>query len=310
MTNTNHEKIYPYMPLFMKLARGAGTAEDREHYMNKYANSYEKKLGKPYFEFTDEEELDYKIMCANLEAGDLNKMDGTGYDCRECWNKGFIAVKQFGVYAERECKCMNIRKTLNQVKWSGLGDIFKSCTFDTFNCRAQWQTEIKNKALEFLTSNSNCFYIGGSSGSGKSHICTAIVGRFLKQGKDVNYVQWLDIVDDLGNTRYRQVDRYESILNKIRNAEVLYIDDFLKGDNAVKPSSADIKLAYRIINARYVKSKAEQNKRYITVISSEWALAKIESFDIATGGRIAELARGFIIRLDGDDKNQRRLTCR
>ncbi len=304
------ETKYPYLPLFRKLSDGTANADEREYYMRTYADGYERKLGKTYFEFTDEEEIDYKIMRANLEEGELNKTDGTGYDCRECHNKGYITVKINGRCAERECKCVNIRNALNQVKWSGLGDIFRSCTFKTFECREQWQGLVKDKALEFLKSVANCFFIGGNSGSGKSHICTAIVERFLRQGKDINYVQWLDLVDDLGNTRYRQVERYDAIMNGIKNAEVLYMDDFLKGDNAVKPSSADIKLAYRIINARYVKSKAERNKRYITIISSEWTLAKIESFDTATGGRIAELAQGFIIRLDGDNKNQRRFMCR
>lgn len=297
---------YSYLPLFQRLARGRGTAEDRLEYMQKYADGYERRLNKTYFEFTDDEELAYKILQANQEEGDINETDGTGYDCRDCRNKGYIAVAQNGLYAERACKCMNIRKALNQVKWSGLGDIFRSRTFRTFECRYQWQGLIKDKALEFLTSGANCFFIGGNSGAGKSHICTAIVERFLRQGKEVNYVQWLDLVDDLGNAKYRQVERYDAIIDGIKNAEVLYIDDFLKGDNAVKPSSADIKLAYRIINARYVKSKAERGRRLITVISSEWTLGRIELFDTATGGRIGELARGFVVRLDGSDKNQRK----
>lgn len=297
------------IPIFRKLAQGQATPEEREFYMRTYADETEKRLNKTCFEFTAEEEMDWRIMSANAQEGDLHKTDGTGYFCRECKNKGYIAVKCEGLYAERDCKCMNIRKALNQVKWSGLGDIFGKCTFKSFTCTQQWQALMKDKAIEFLTSDSTCFFVGGKSGAGKSHICTAIVGQLLKRGLSLNYMQWLDVVDDLNNTRYRQVERYEEIMNDLKNVEVLYIDDFLKGDNTVKPSSADIKLAYRIINARYVKSRADTTKRYITVISSEWLLSQIDGFDTATAGRIKEMAQNFVIRLEGADKNQRRFAA-
>ncbi len=294
-----------FLPLFQRLARGTATEEDRELYIKQYANDTERRLNKAYFEFTAEEELDFNIAEENLKEGDLHLTDGTGYNCRLCKNKGFIAGKRNGIYVECDCKCLTIRKTLRQAKWSGLGDIFKRCTLNTFNCQYQWQGLLKDKALEFISSASNCFYVGGTSGAGKSHICTAIVGALLKQGKDVDYVQWLDVVDELNNARYRQVEKYDEILNRIKNVEVLYIDDFLKGDNSVKPSSADIKFAYRIINARYVKSRAEGSKRYITIISSEWAQNQIVGFDEATGGRIKEMANGFVVRIEGKDKNRR-----
>lgn len=293
------------MPLYIRLANGTATKQERDEYMKKYAGAMERRLNKTYFEFSDEEELEYLITEENAKVGDLNNTDGTKYNCPICKNKGYIAVNYQGRYAEKNCRCLNIRNTMNQVKWSGLGDIFKKCTFKTFSCRYQWQALMKDKALGFIKSPANCFYVGGSSGSGKSHICTAIAGYFLEQGKDVNYVQWLDLVDDLNNTRFRQIDRYDELMNRIKNSEVLYIDDFLKGDNAVKPSSSDIKLAYKIINARYVVSRATVNKRYITVISSEWVLSKINGFDKATGGRILELSQGYTVRLDGEDKNCR-----
>lgn len=299
------EKVSDYLTLFQRLARGTATEKDRELYMSECANTMERRLNKTYFEFNAEEELDFQIEEENSKEGELLITDGTGYNCRVCKNKGFIAVKQNGIYVERDCKCVNIRRAISQVKRSGLGDIFKKCTFDTFNCQYQWQGLLKDKALEFIQRPSNCFYVGGSSGAGKSHICTAIVEHFLNQAKDIHYVQWLDLVDDLNNTRYRQVEKYDEILNRIKNAEVLYIDDFLKGDNTVKPSAADVKLAYRIINSRYVKSRAETKKHYITIISSEWILSKINEFDTATGGRVMEMSQGFVVRIEGTDKNRR-----
>lgn len=300
--------------LFQRLASKTATQAERDLYMQKYASEEERKLDKTYFEFTPEEQLDYDIAEENAKSAESNEYynnDGTGYNCPICKNKGYIVVKQpnGSGKAYRDCRCLNIRKTLRQVKNSGLGDIFKKCTLNTFDCKHQWQGLLKDKALEFLQSSSNCFFVGGSSGAGKSHICTAITGQFLKQGKTVNYKKWLDIVDELNNTRFRQVERYEEALRNISECEVLYIDDFLKGDNAVKPSSADIKLAYRIIDARYTMSRADKNKRYVTIISSEWTLGNIDGFDEATSGRIIELAQGFIIHLEGRDKNYRKFSC-
>lgn len=299
---------------YRRMAEGKADAQEIGMYMRNEASLFERARGKSIFDFTQDESLDFQIAQENQKEGNLHKTDGTGYCCPACKNRGYFATKikdyDEWVYAERECKCIQIRQTMLRVKFSGLGDIFNKCTLDTFNCKYEWQALVKDKAIQFLNSTVSCFYIGGASGSGKSHICTAIVGEMLKRSKRVNYLQWLDLVDDLNNTRFRQVDRYEKIMSDIKNADVLYIDDFLKGDNTVKPSSADIKLAYRIINARYVSSRTISGKRLVTVLSSEWNLEHVDGFDKATSGRINEMARGFVIRLDGDEKNQRKFICK
>lgn len=289
-----------FIPLFQKLAIGIATMEERNLYMTKYADAYERKLGKPYYEFSDEEELDYNIHTENAKAGSLDITDGSGYFCEDCKNKGYIAVKsKFGGYAEQECKCMKIRRAYKAIP------AFRTETFKSFDCRYQWQGLLKDKALAFLSAKSKMFYVGGTSGAGKSHICTAIAGNFLKDGKNVVYVKWLNLVDALNNCRFRNVEKYEQILSQVNNCEVLYIDDLLKGDNSVKPSPADIKLAYRIIDERYSKAKSLSNKRYITILSSEWSLEQLASFDTATAGRIRELAKDFVIKITGADKNRR-----
>lgn len=295
-----------YLSLFKKMASNTATPAEKNLYMKNYAETMEHELHKPYFDFNADEDLDFYIAEVNKQSGDLHRTDGTGYYCAECKNRGYFGAKYEDRYAERDCKCIRIRQAINQVKLSGLGDVFNKCTFDTYDCKQTWQGLVKDKAIEFLKSSANCFYIGGVTGSGKSHICTAIVKHFLMQGKTIKYMQWLDDIDELNNLRFRQAEKYDTIINEIKKADVLYIDDFLKGDNAVKPSAADIKLAYRIINARYVISRSSSQKRYITVISSEWALSQINSFDGATGGRISELAlKNFVLRIDGTDRNYR-----
>ena len=84
----------------------------------------------------------------------------------------------------------------------------------------------------------------------------------------------------------KDFDRYEDMMNRLKRAPVLYIDDFLKGGT----TEADIKIAYELLNARY------NNERLRTVISSEYGIGEIMQIDEALGGRIYERAKGFTVR--------------
>ena len=84
----------------------------------------------------------------------------------------------------------------------------------------------------------------------------------------------------------RDFDRYESSMQSLKRAPVLYIDDFLKGGT----TEADIKIAYELLNARY------NTEALRTVISSEYGLEEIMQIDEALGGRIYERAKGFVVR--------------
>ena len=69
---------------------------------------------------------------------------------------------------------------------------------------------------------------------------------------------------------------------------------------AVKPpTAADIKLAYEIINQRYIN-------RAPTIISAERYLSELEDIDMAVASRIAERSRGYCLSIGRDrSKNYR-----
>ncbi len=89
-------------------------------------------------------------------------------------------------------------------------------------------------------------------------------------------------------------------MKSLKEVDVLYIDDFFKPIGGNRPSDADIRLAYEIINARY-------NRRKITIISSERHISEIAEIDEAIGGRIYEYAKGYTVNIARDTARNYRL---
>lgn len=243
----------------------------------------------------EKEWAEKKCQSVNNEPGDLNEYDG--YDCPTCHNKGYVfsLVENKGQYDEvsRECKCMPIRRSIRRMKKSGLEGSISRCTFELYDTPEEFQKLIKAKAHTFVdnvdSSVDKWFFIGGAVGCGKTHICTAIVRELLLKGKEAVYMLWVDESTRL-KAAVNDNELYSKIIDPIKMSEVLYIDDFLKivkgqtGDE-IKPTAADLKLAYEILNYRY------QNPNLITIISSERFVSEIEEIDSAIGSRIYEKTR-------------------
>ena len=91
-------------------------------------------------------------------------------------------------------------------------------------------------------------------------------------------------------------EEYNSCVRGYKECEVLYIDDFFKLGRARAaggPSDADVKLAYQIINARYIARKK-------TILSSEWLMDELMDFDEATASRIYEMSKGYALQIARD----------
>ena len=214
----------------------------------------------------------------------LNDYDLGGYDCPECGNTGTITRQENGQLFTRECKCMAIRRSLRRIRNSGMIDMLSRYTFENYQAKDSVRAKIKGQAELFTQIDSGWFYIFGKSGSGKTHICTAICSKFIESGTEVYYMSWRDESVNLKNS-ITDSEVYEEKMRKLKTVKVLYIDDFFKGN----PSEADIRLAFEIVNARY------NDIGLRTIISSELDMKKLLSIDEALGGRIYERARGFVI---------------
>lgn len=232
----------------------------------------------------------------------LERLRGTGalpttteanvYDCPKCRDQGYISWRDDAGYLHSViCECEIKRRNAERIRRAGLGDLVKRYTFESFQAKDAWQKTLKDKAAEYVSNgNGAWFFIGGNAGSGKTHICTAMVSAMMNGGKDCRYFRWR--VDGPALKALVAADReeYETRVYRLTTVAVLYIDDFFKGD----ATSGDINLAFEMLDTRY-------NRRLPTIISSERSIDDILSIDEAVGGRIFEMSKGFCLKTQPED---------
>ena len=181
-----------------------------------------------------------------------------------------------------ECECSIKRRNMQRIERSGLADVISRYTFDTFRTPDGLTRTIKAAALKYTEeTGGKWFVIVGRPGSGKTHICTAIVGKLIERGEDCRYMLWRDAVREL-KALAMDADGYRRQMDAYKRVDVLYIDDFLKGKSV---TDADLNIAFELLNARY-----NQNKK--TLISGERSIEDIMSLDEAIGSRIYERCKG------------------
>lgn len=238
-----------------------------------------------------------------MRADTINKMSGNldsedGYNCTRCLNRGYsMVVKQQGssfYMVSEPCKCETVRRNIRRMKRSGLENLIQKCKFENFEETEDWQKALKKEAIDYAQRLNGWFYIGGNSGSGKTHLCTAICRKLLLDGHDVLYMLWRDDVSRLKGLL--NTDAYQDEMNRYKSVEVLYIDDLFKvgrssADEPQKPSQGDINLAFELINFRI-------NNNLKTIISSECTIDELLDIDEAVAGRIADGNHVFSISHD------------
>lgn len=227
-----------------------------------------------------------RVESYNKELGNM-----TGYNCPKCLNRGnFAFVKDEGGIAFRDCECMKIRRCVSKMEASGLQDVIAKYTFDAYKDQEQWQKVVKQGAISYANNLTGWLLFCGQSGSGKTHLCTAVCRQRLLAGDEVIYMPWRKDTLDL-----KSMDKRVDALKKLQTAPILYIDDLFKvgrsADGSCNPTQADINIAFDIINERYTK-------RLTTIISTERTPTELLDIDEATGGRIVEMAQGSIYSIE------------
>ncbi len=262
---------------------------------------------------TEEERLEAarkkcEMLCEgeNNKEGHLHEYDG--YSCALCKNKGYSLKPQMYLNDYQEvqvtCRCMKTRKTIRALNRSGLADVVHDYTFDKYIITDGWQQTVFDKAQAYLNDAENhWFFFGGTTGSGKTHICTAIAVSLLKCDLEVKYMLWRDEASRL--KALVNDERYEGIVREYKTVDVLYIDDLFKtgrseGQKIQRPTQADINLAFEILNVR-----ASQKK--ITIISSESTLTDLIDIDEALAGRIKQKCGEYYINIAPDRSKNYRL---
>lgn len=210
--------------------------------------------------------------------------------CEICHGKGHIDIYDpERMWRQVECKCMKSRRALRYVKSLGLLDDVKKYNFDTFKAYDDPTKRMKAAAVEYAK-HPGWLYLGGQSGSGKTHLAYAVFGSLVKQRRAPFWMRWIQDSQELkqiiGETEY------DMQIAKLQKADVLIIDDFFN----LPPTDADIRLARIIIDDRYANRRP-------TLITSELMIGEVEAYDDAIAGRIAEM--GEVFQIAGKDHNYR-----
>lgn len=199
------------------------------------------------------------------------------------------------------CKCLEMDKVNRLWRSSGINteDLDKSFkNFETWNKKSK---EMKDKATNYYmrfnnikSERRNSIMFCGNPGSGKTHMALALANNFLKKnGIRVVYMPYRDIVTKLKQNMIDE-EYYKKTLGKYQTAEILLIDDLFKG----KINETDINIMFELINHRYLN-------RLPMIISTEFTVEKLLSFDEAIGSRLYEMSKDFIVEIEGTENNYR-----
>lgn len=238
--------------------------------------------------------MDLTPILAAIKARSGTCPERSTSECPLCGGVGYTIRREDGNTLYTECECSIRARNMARIERSGLKDLLKSCTMESYHAVEPWQKSAKETAERYLSDwRGRWFYIGGSSGSGKTHLCTAMCGKLMDAGMPVRYVQWRSDIPAI-KAKINDAEAYEYAIKPLKNIRVLYIDDFLKGS----VTDGDRNIAFDLLNARYIKPDC------VTLISSEWTIDKVLSWDEAIGSRIAERVRGSMVNITGQ-KNYR-----
>ena len=233
--------------------------------------------------FSEEDFVDKINRCPGTEAR-------MGYDCPICRNKEFVLRIENGIRRPYACSCVNIRNNLARLRNRDLLELYQRCTFENYIITEPWQRSTRDCALAFKKSLLHgWFFISGQSGCGKTHLCTALAAQLILSGHDVQIYRWVEWAAKAKAT-VTDSAAYTALVQPLKDCEVLYLDDFLKVQHGTRPTPADIRLAFEVLDARYNADKP-------VLLSTELSLRQLAALDEALAGRIAERSRNYAVQI-------------
>jgi len=159
---------------------------------------------------------------------------------------------------------------------------------------------MKFKAIDYYKSfgnirgeRRNSILLCGNPGSGKTHIALALANNFLKKDIRVVYMSYRDVVTSLKQNMIDE-EYYKKTLSKYQTCEILLLDDLYKG----KVNETDVNIMFELVNYRYLNHLP-------IIVSTEFTVEKLLSFDEAIGSRIYEMSKNFIVQIEGTENNYR-----
>lgn len=187
--------------------------------------------------------------------------DKPDYTCKKCSDSGFTDDS-------RICSCFKEALTVLNIESSGMGKLIEKQSFDTFDL--SWYEGQERERAELILSvakrfvksfgrdTENLLFIG-NTGTGKTHISTAIAKEIITRGFDVLYDSAQNIFSDFETDKFKSgySPQYEAKAEKYLECDLLIIDDL----GAEFVSQFTVSCLYNLINTR-------KNRGLSTIIST------------------------------------------
>lgn len=221
------------------------------------------------------------------------------FPCERCGGTGWLYFKDENGL-DKACRCPACKQARDMHRWlrtSGITEEnYKRYTINSFKTDNMTAYRMKKVAKEFLENpNANGIGYFGKPGIGKTHICIAICQAM---GKEHHYWQYRREIQRIKTVMYKDLKKYDEMIDTVSKLPWLYIDDLFKGAiSDGKISTQDQQLMFDIINTRYVN-------RMNTIVSSEYPLGTILEADEAIGSRLAEMLKPYVFTVN-DGRNRR-----
>jgi DNA replication protein DnaC len=184
------------------------------------------------------------------------------YTCPDCSDTGFID-------GTKTCHCLKELIIKGRIEASAMGRLLEKQSFDNFDLdwyaydekiKERMKVNLavaKNYVRDFNKKQDNLLLIG-STGTGKTHISTAIARELIHKGYDVIYDSTQNIISDFESDRFRNsYGREENKSEKYLDCRLLIIDDL----GTEFSNQFTLSTIYNLLNTR-------QNKGLPTIIST------------------------------------------
>jgi DNA replication protein DnaC len=225
------------------------------------------------------------------------------YKCDKCRDTGWILTPREN-YAPLavSCECAEQERLKTQWKAAGINPQVSKETFSNFKVWNESSRKVKEVATSYYKhfndiriDRKNSILLCGQVGSGKSHCSIALGLNFIKKNIKVVYMPYRDVITKIKQNMLDE-EYYKKSIAKYQTCEVLLMDDLFKG----KLTETDINIVFEIVNYRYLN-------RLPIIVSTEFMVEELLSFDEAIGSRIYEMCKDYIVEVEKDKGNNYRL---
>lgn len=218
------------------------------------------------------------------------------YSCPDCSDTGF--TKNNG----KVCHCFRSELIKERIAASGMGELMEKQSFQNFDLECynyddkvyasmrRILNSAKNYVKNFSKNPINLVLIG-KTGTGKTHISTAIAKEIIEQGYDVLYDSAQNIINDFESDKFKSgYGNYGPKSEKYLECDLLIIDDL----GTEFSNQFTVACIYNLLNTR-------QNRGLATIVSTNLSMEEIQNkYDDRIFSRL--VGSGKVLPFEGKDR--------